>query len=380
MKIPTLFTPFQPIKRFGMERPFTAFLAGAILLLAFFFIRQAMTPQTIDTASETESAPRQVSVFEVGKDTPIGTIIGTLNREHVSTITATVSGVIDTISVKEGSSVSRGVSLVHIAPSAATTARMIAEAELSTTKKTRTTEEKILDLNKRISESETTSGRKESLAKANAKIGRENLDLKRIISELNVDIAKSGEQSFAPFAPFSGKVEALLVSRGDFVTPGTPIATIVGTTPRSLIRAEVPSSLALLLSPDGMHTVMLPSGKSIPVTLLYLSDGAVKAHAFQATFSIPDAEASLLGDAVTLVMTVALRDTADSILIPLSAVEISRDTATIIIERDGIAKQITITPGQTIGNFIEITSGLASGDRIILDRSIRSGDHITLKN
>lgn len=380
MRFSTLFTPFPPIKRFVMERSFTTFLSGAVLLLAFFFIREALTPKMTDTTAEKEMPAKQVATFEIGKDASTGTVIGTLNREHVSTIVATVSGVIDTVSVKEGAFVSVGTQLVHIAPSAATSARMLAEAERSTTKKNRATEEKILDLNKKISESETTSGRKEDLAKANKKIGKENLDLKRIASELNVDIAKAGEQTFAPFAPFSGRVEALFVSPGDFVTPGTPIATVIGNTPHSLIRAEVPSSLALLIDPKGMHTVMLPDGKKVPVTLNYLSKSAVQANAFQATFAIPDASASTLGDAFTLVMTLALRTTTDSIFIPLSAVEITRDRATTLIEQDGEARQITVTPGEVLGNFIEITEGLSAGDHIILDRNIHSDDQITLKN
>ncbi len=380
MKFPAIFTPLQPMKRFVIERPFTTFLLGAIALLAFFFIREALTPKMTDTTAEKEMPAKQVATFEIGKDTPTGTVIGTLNREHVSTIVATVSGVIDTVSVKEGAFVSVGTQLVHIAPSAATSARMLAEAERSTTKKNRATEEKILDLNKKISESETTSGRKEDLAKANKKIGKENLDLKRIASELNVDIAKAGEQTFAPFAPFSGRVEALFVSPGDFVTPGTPIATVIGNTPHSLIRAEVPSSLALHLDSKGVHTVMLPDGKKVPVTLNYLSKSAVQDNAFQATFAIPDASANTLGDAFTLVMTLALRTTTDSIFIPLNAVEITRDRATTLIEQDGEARQITVTPGEVLGNFIEITEGLSAGDHIILDRGIRSGDAITIKN
>lgn len=380
MKISAIFEPLQPVKKFAFERPFTAFLSGAILLLAFFFIRQAMIPKAMDTASEKESPPKQVSVFEIGKDTPTGTVISTLNREHVSTVTATASGVIDRVSVKEGSFVSGGTSLVHIAPSAAEAARELAEAELAVTEKTRATEQKILELNKRISESETTSGRKEDLARENKKVAQANLDLRRIAARLNVDIAKSGEQSFAPFAPFSGKVEALFVSKGDIVTPGMKIATVIGSTPKSVIRAEIPSSLALSIDPLGRHIGTTPSGEKVPVTLSHLSASAVSANTFQATFSIADTEASMLGDASMLVITITLRNASGATLIPLSAVEITRNAVTTVIMRDGRAKQIAVIPGQTLGNFIEITDGLASGDRIILDRSIRDGDAVTIKN
>ena len=379
MKISAVFAPLQPVKKFAFERPFSAFLSGAILLLAFFFIRQSMTPKIEDMTSTKESAPKEVSVFEIGKDVPTGTVIGTINREHVSTIVATVSGVIDTVSVKEGSFVSTGTELVHIAPSAATTARMLAEAERSTTKKNRPTEEKILDLNKKISESETTSERKEDLAKANKKIGMGNLDLKRIASELNVDIARAGEQSFAPFAPFSGRVEALFVSKGDIVTPGMKIATVIGSTPKSVIRAEIPSSLALSINPSGRHIATTPSGEKVPLTLNHLSASAISANAFQATFSIADTEASVLGDTSMLVITIALQSVGTT-FIPLSSVEITRESVTTVITRDGEARQITVITGQTLGNFIEITDGLASGDRIILDRSIREGDAVTIKN
>ncbi|MBP7822624.1 MAG: HlyD family efflux transporter periplasmic adaptor subunit, partial [Candidatus Moranbacteria bacterium] len=254
----------------------------------------------------------------------------------------------------------------------------LAEAQLSVTEKTRITEQKILELNKRISESETTSGRKEDLARENKKVAQANLDLKRIAAKLNVDIAKSGEQSFAPFAPFSGKIEALFVSKGDIVTPGMKIATVIGSTPKSVIRAEIPSSLALSINPSGRHIATTPSGEKVPLTLNHLSASAISANAFQATFSIADTEASVLGDTSILVITIALQSVGNT-FIPLSSVEITRNSVTTVIIRDGKAKQIAVIPGQTLGNFIEITDGLASGDRIILDRSIREGDAIEIK-
>lgn len=371
--------PYLRMKRFVLERPLTIFLSGAILLLAFFFIRQAMTPKIEDTTSSKMSTPKEVTLFEIGKDTPTGIIIGTLNREHVSTIVATVSGVIDSVSIKEGSSVSSGASLVHIAPSTAATARQLAEAELSVTERNYLNEQKILELNKRVAESETTSGKKEDLAQANKKVAMENLDLKRMAARLNVDIAKAGEQSFAPFTPIAGRVEALFVSKGDIVTPGMKIATVVGNTPKSIIRAEVPSSVAPFIDPKGSHIATDPSGKKIPLTLNYLSKSAVSANSFQATFSIADTEASTIGDDSTLVITLTLHNANNSILIPLSAVEMTRDSATVNIDRDGKAEQVTITPGQTIGNFMEVTTGLSDGDHIILDRTIRPGDKITIQ-
>lgn len=379
MKFSSVFAPFQPMKKLAVERPFTTFISGAILLLAFFFIRQAMTPKMMDTETSKETTPKQTALFEIGKDAPTGTVIGTLDRENLSTIYATASGIIDDLSVREGSFVTQGSSIAHIAPSSASTGRMLAESDLASVKDTRSTEQKILDLNKKISESETTSGRKEDLAKATKKIGSENLDQRLLSAKLNADIARSNEQVFTPFAPFSGRIEAIFVSKGDLVAPGTPIASIAGNAKRSILRAEIPASLALLVDPKGNHRVTLPSGETTSITLAHISANPTTADSFQATFILPDTEARFLGDTAILTITLALRNTADTIFIPLSATHIDRDSASVLIDRNGTAEYTPVTLGQSQSTFIEVTSGLSLGDRIILSRDIRNGDPVEIK-
>lgn len=368
---------FAKTKYFVFERPFTAFLSGAIILLVFFFVRQALAPKIEDAVSDQEVSAKQTAVFEIGKDTPTGTAIGTLDREHVSVIVASASGVISQISAREGSLVSARAQIARIAPSSASGARELAEAQLSTTEKNDALEREILDLNRKISEGETKSGRKEELARESKRLGNENLDLKLIASRLNLEIAKADESNFAPFAPFAGKIEALYVSIGDTVTPGMPIASIVGSTPHSIIRAEISSSIALLVDPRGTHRVSLPGRKTIPVTLMHISESALSADSFQATFSIPDADARLLGDDTILTLALSLKNPEDSaILVPLSAVQTTRDASTLLVNRNGIAQTVSVALGRVIGNFIEVTGELLQGDRIILDRSISSGDPI----
>jgi len=372
---------FAQIKYFIFERPFAAFLSGAAILLVFFFVRQTIAPKVEDIVSDREVSAKQTAVFEIGKDAPLGTAIGTLDREHVSVIIASASGVISQISVREGSSVSARAQIARIAPSSASSSRELAEAELSAIERNDAIEREILDLNRKISEGETKSGRKEELARESRKLGNENLDLKLIASRLSLEIAKANESNFSPFAPFAGKIEALYVSVGDMVTPGTPIASIVGSAPRSIVRAEIPSSIALSLDPNGTHEVALPGGKAIPLALTHISESALSADSFQATFSIPDADARLLGDDTILTLALSLKNPEGSaLLIPLSAVQTTRDASTLLVNRNDIAQTVSVELGRVIGNFIEVTEGLSIGDQIILDRSISSGDSIIKKN
>ncbi len=379
MKFSTLSAPFQPIKHFVFNRPFTAFLLGAVLLLAFFFIRAALTPKTADTGINETIIPKQTGIFEIGRDAPTSTIIGTLDREQLSTIYATAPGIIGQFSVQEGSFVKRGSSIAHIAPSAAEKSRVLADRSLESIRDTRSIEQQILSLNKKISESETDSNRKEDLAKSTKKLGNENLDLKLLSAELNADIARSNEMNFTPFAPFDGTIEAIFVSPGDLVAPGTPIAAIKGLVSKSILRAEIPSSVALLIDPKGDHRVTLPSGETTAIALTHISASPTSPDSFQATFVLPDENAKLLGDNALLRITLALRNASSEIFIPLSAIEINRDTASVLVDHDGVATSTAITLGQAQGNFIEVTSGLSLGDRIILDRSVRPGDTIESK-
>lgn len=382
MNTDTFFASFSSVKRFVMNRPFTVFLISATALLVFFFVRQALTPPIVENTTLKTATPKEVSIFTIGTDTPTGTVIGTLDRQNVSTIVATTSGIVRDITVKEGSFVTNGMAIAHISPSAGATARALAEAQLAATEKSRATEQQILDLNKKISQSEATTGKKDDLASATKKLGSTNLDLKLLTSQLNVEIAKAGESNTTPFAPFAGKIEALYVSPGDLVTPGTPIASIVGSTPRSILRADIPTALALRIDAKHEHLVTLPSGQTIPVTLLHISSSALSINTFRATFSIPDADAKLLGDTSALEITLALKgtDSTDATLIPLSAIHTGSTASSVLVLRDGTAASVTITPGATHGNFVESMNGLREGDQVILDRDISIGDSVTLKN
>jgi RND family efflux transporter MFP subunit len=379
MTLSTFLAPFQPIKQFATKRPLTAFLSGAILLLAFFFIRQTLTPKVEDSAVQNETRQRQVSEFEIGKDAPTGTAIGTVDQERMSTIVATVPGIIGSILVHEGSSVADHATIARITPGSAESARSFAEATLANTRKIRPIERDILDLNKKISDGETTSGRKEDLARSVKKLGSANLDYSLIAAQLNLEIAKSNAQNFAPFAPFSGTIEAILVSLGDMVTPGTPIAIISGHAKRPIVRAEIPSSIASRIDAHGAHAITIAGKESVPLTLTHISTSAVSADSFRATFSIPESEASLIGDGAIGEITLILKNTDTTFLIPISATQVTRDTATVLVDRDHVAVSVPVTSGRALGNFIEITDGLSTGDRIILDRDTHPGDAIKIK-
>jgi multidrug efflux pump subunit AcrA (membrane-fusion protein) len=211
------------------------------------------------------------------------------------------------------------------------------------------------------------------------KLGSANLDYSLIAAQLNLEIAKSNVQNFAPFAPFSGTIEAILVSPGDMVTPGTPIAIINGHTKRSIVRAEIPSSIASRIDAHGTHTITLAGKKSVPLMLTYISTNAVSADSFHATFSMPESEASLIGDGAIGEITLTLKNTDAIFLIPISATQVTRDTTTVLVDRDHVAVSIPVTSGRALGNFIEITDGLSNGDRVILDRDTHPGDAIKIK-
>ena len=89
-------------------------------------------------------------------------------------------------------------------------------------------------------------------------------------------------------------------------------------------------------------------------------------HTYNVRLSLLSADARLLPGMVCSVR-LKRQDTADNIVIPMSAVELDTDNTRFVwVVRNGKAYRRNVTIGNFMAGGVEIRSGLSAGDRVIV--------------
>jgi multidrug efflux pump subunit AcrA (membrane-fusion protein) len=206
------------------------------------------------------------------------------------------------------------------------------------------------------------------------------LDLGKEVSRLQASLAWIGASVMTPATPVNGKVDRVFVSVGQTVTPGTVLATIVGTEEDPTISVSLPRDLAQSLSRIEPSVIHL-GNKIYSTTPRYVSSEAVDGTQNVALFYLPPQYASdVTADGfVSVDLPIGLPSTSSTIpFVPLDAVYQTANSANVYTAQDGKVISKTVTLGSVYGDYTEITSGLTSGDQVILNRNVVAGDAITL--
>jgi membrane fusion protein (multidrug efflux system) len=326
-----------------------------------------------DAARQTTSAPKtrlRVRVEPVRLARLAGTdrVTGTVRAFHRATITAETQGQVLARTARPGAAIQEGGVIVELESSRLELETRRAEASLSAART-------VL----RYAERELARG--EQLRKQNAISIQRHDDLRHavdrsrdevVLSEVARDTARRNLEDTRVTAPFSGTVDSIAVNVGDFVAPGTPVATLVdlsrvrifggvtareaarlgpGTTARvsfadlggALFEATLESVGRVAGEMDGTYGIELwmedPDGR--------MRDGMVA----QIELLDPEEEPSLLARRAALVR----RNGHPEVFI----VEGHGD--------DAVARSRRLRTGRSQGQWVEILDGLEEGDRVVWD-------------
>jgi RND family efflux transporter MFP subunit len=298
-----------------------------------------------------EKEPVNVGVITV---TPMSSqyynvYVGEINASGSAVISANHSGILDGISVVQGTRVNRGDVLAEI-----TSKNVLASYEIShaTLRQAEDGYERI----KKVHESGTVADVKlveieTQLAKARA-------------------AAKSAEESLEECrikAPFNGTVSEVLVEQGIQVNPGTPILKLVDL---STIEVSIPV-------PEGeIGRIKIGQKALIDVPALNITGieahvelkgvtAASPSHTYKCTLVPEKKQANLYPG---MVCKVRLSEVSDSlrIRIPASSVEMDSNGRFVWVVKDGIVGRSYVTVEGYQEQGVVISSGLEPGDQIIV--------------
>lgn len=195
-----------------------------------------------------------------------------------------------------------------------------------------------------------------------------------------VALARKAVADTAVTAPFSGLVAERLVSAGDYVTRGTPVATIVRIDPLrvELTVPEQAVSLVKVGQPVRLTVDAYPN-EVFEATIRFVSPALrtdQRALTVEAVSANPDGRLK-----PGFFATAAIQQPASSpaLLVPQSAVETVSGTSRVYVVRNDVVEERIVTTGDRVGGAVEILSGVAAGDVVAVDPRGRLADGVPVR-
>lgn len=304
-----------------------------------------------------------------------GSVTGTVRAFHSARITAETQGRVVSRVVEPGSELEKGAVLVQLESSRLELEVRRAEAALRAAKTILAHAKREFERGEQlVAESAISAQRRDDLRLALDRAGDE-----LAIAVVARDTAKRNFADSRIEAPFAGTVDSIEVSVGDFVSSGTPVATMVDLT-RVRIFAGVTAREAARLRAGSTARVSFADlgGRSFDATLK--SVGRV-ANESDGTYEIElwmDNADTMMRDGFVARVELPNGDAEKFVLAPRAALmrRNGRPEVFVISDEGGrtLARSRILRTGRSDGDWIEVVEGLESGDRVISDGQFALAD------
>lgn len=295
---------------------------------------------------------------------------GIVRSTQRATLTFQVSGTLKERAVELGQTVAAGDVLARAYNPALKPARDSASAKLD-------------ELNTRYDQAKREWERSSRLHKRGV-VSEQNLEqiaanrdsLKASVATAQASLAEATQllQESTLRAPFSGRVEALLVEKDEFVAAGQPVMRLSSPEGKE-VEVRVPAYLLAHVSLDQELPVWSVHDRSeAPVTgsvVEIAQAGAIRGELHPVLVSLPINTLDT-GEPVEVGIT-PLRNSA--ITIPLLSVIRSAEGMTVFRVRDGLAKRVPINVERVVGERVVVRTGeLEPGDQVVYAGTTRLAD------
>lgn len=213
-------------------------------------------------------------------------------------------------------------------------------------------------------------------------IQEKTLDLNRDIAKLNLRIAQIQESFSYPATPFSGVVERVNVTVGQYVQPGAILATVSSSTQHVRLVVFTSEHIAKNVSRVEASTIYI-DGKTIEVYPQYVSTEATEGNLFTIIYELaPEFSYTLANnETVEVALPIGTAQTNGYFpYIPLDSVFQTKNESFIFIVKESkgkkTAKSQKVTLGNIYGEYVEVEKGFENGMEVILDRNVIAGDSV----
>jgi len=286
---------------------------------------------------------------------------GSLEANEQVEIRSEIMGVVNTINFKEGTQVSKGQILLRVND---------------------------IELRAQLSK----MGTAKQLASENERRAKLLLE-KQAISQEEYDVASAGFQSAQAElqlisaqlgkatirAPFAGTIGLRYISEGTYVTPTTPIATLVNTK-QLKITFSVPAKYASRIKLDSEIRFTTSGSKMEYTAKIYAIEPQIDVATRTLKMrAIAENSEGVLYPGMFASVVLPLETVDDAILVPSEALIPIQNGKMIFISQGGKAKQIKVETGSRTESSVRIISGLKVGDTILTSGVMSLKDGVGVK-
>ncbi|MDX1774771.1 efflux RND transporter periplasmic adaptor subunit [Oceanihabitans sediminis] len=272
---------------------------------------------------------------------------GTLEANEQVEIRSEINGVVEAINFEEGAEVSKGQVLLRVNDTEI-------RAQLSQV----TTAQQLASENERrarlLLEKQAISQEEYDIASADFKSAKAQSQL------ISAQLKKASIR-----APFSGTIGLRNISKGAYITPTTPIATLVNLD-QLKITFSIPEKYANRMQVNNELSFSVSGSKAVYKAKIYavepmidLTTRTLKVRA------IADNPERALYPGMFANVKLPLETVDDAIMVPTEALIPIQNGKVIFILKDGKAYRIEVETGSRTDKDVRVTSGLKVGDTIL---------------
>ncbi len=323
------------------------------------------------------SFPVEVAKVEAKTVEYVVRAVGSVDAFEQVQVTARVAGVVDAVRFAEGDAIKKGAVLVEIEPERYALATSSARASLARAEAAHTEaksalarrEEMLKEGLVSIAEVETLRARVATSA-AETSQARASLDL----ANLNLRDARVR-------APVEGTIQTRSVRTGQYVQPGTVLATLLQREPL-LVRFKVPEHEATRLRVEQRARFNV-RGELEPMTAVisHVADSAEPSTRMVAVVAKIESPPPELRAGVFAEVVVPVGAASSSPVIPETAVRPSeRGFLTFVVEDDTAKERVVELGLRTEDGLIEVRKGLSAGDALVVHgaEALRDGAKVVV--
>lgn len=274
-------------------------------------------------------------------------LTGTLEANEQIDIRSEVSGVVEDINFEEGSKVSKGQLLFRVNDS-----EMRAQlAKSASAEKLAAENERRAQL---LLEKEAISQEEYDFSKAELQSAKAEKQL------ISAQLAKATVR-----APFTGRVGLRYISEGSYVTPATPIATLVNID-KLKITFSVPEKYSSSIQIGNEISFTTSSSKEAQEASIYAIepqvDLATRTLKMRAVVENPEGKL-IPGTFANIFFPLATQ--TDALMVPAKALIPIQNGKKIFVARGQVAKEIEVLTGSRTKDKVQVLDGLKAGDTIL---------------
>ena len=308
--------------------------------------------------------------------------VGSVEAFEMVMVTARVDGVVDKVLFSEGTYVQAGQELVEIEPERYRLAVESAKAAWEKAKAAKADAEAGLQRRQQVVEKNPGLIPGEELETWNTRVRTALAEVALTLAQLNQ--AELNLHDALVRAPVAGVMQTRTVQTGQYVQPGSVLATMIQRDPL-LLRFKVPEQDANRLKPGLKALFIIKDDKTeYTSTINYVAASAEENTRMAAvTATIDDANRDRLRPGAFAEIHIPVGSEQDVPVIPQLAVRTSERGFISYIVENGVAKERILTLGmRTADGQVEIRDGLKAGEFLVIRgaEALRDGVPVRINN